>query len=200
MKHTPIALTLLALSTLWCFSTLAQEQNAQPFTEASEDRLGEPLREFLSRHKEASCHRRPSDENAQPKHKIDWLAWVDCGFYKRSFIATQGNQPFGTYATFRNKKLVELGYGFRTESLESVILGLHRSLGEPSQVSYTKGGEFQSAIWVIGKVTARVEIITLPPLTADGQTLRIGEGVRVRAVQVRLDPSQAEAQPENQGR
>ncbi len=180
----PLLVTVLA------GGTQARERPVPPPLNLN-DHLGESLKVFRSRHKKATCHRRPSGEAEESKLRAEWLTWVDCGLEGTMFIGveTVGNssQPFGMFATFHNKKLVELGYTLADQSIAALFPALVGRLGEPSRVLFTEG-ELQLVTWVRWRETLTVEFLSLPPVATDGQFLRIGRGIPSHAVQVRIQP------------
>ena len=200
MRNLIVCIVVLGSLPLATVSTLAQnrEQSAQPEIIPKGDHFGESLKEFRSRHLGARCHRRPGEESEDRK-KVAWLVWVDCGLERRVTLPTFERVPttaggetllqdgtirlLGMFATFHDKKLVEIGYTLDAPSIEKLLPAMY-GFGEPQSLS-TKDGNFQSATWVVRQVAATIEVVSLPPVTADGQFLRVGKGTPTRAVQMR---------------
>jgi hypothetical protein len=163
---------------------LRQENDIRRPLKPNDDHLGESLKDFRSQHKRASCHRRPSGEDEEKKLRAEWLTWVDCGFEGTTLVGVEtiGNpsQSFGMFATFHDKKLVELGYTLADQSIAALFPSLVRKLGEPSQILFTEG-ELQLAAWVRWRETFTVEFLSLPPVATDRQFLRIGRGTPAHA-------------------
>jgi hypothetical protein len=178
----------LLVSALALVGTPARERPLPTPFKLSDDHLGESLKEFRSRHKRASCHRRPSGEAEESKLKAEWLTWVDCGFEGTGFsgevsIRENPSQSCRMFATFHDKKLVELGYTLADQSIANLLPALVRRLGEPSRTLFTEG-DLQSVTWERLQETLTIESISIPPVAIDGQFLRIGRGTPAHAVRL----------------
>jgi hypothetical protein len=179
----------LLVSTLAVIDAQARRRPVPLSLKLNDDHLGESLKDFRSRHKNARCHRRPSGEAEESKLRAAWLTWVDCGFENSTVMGmetVQGNQPFGTFATFHDKKLVEISFTLADQTIAAILPTLIRKLGEPSRILLNEIDELQSVTWVRWRETLTVEFLLLPPVATDRQFLRIKRGVPARAVQVRM--------------
>jgi hypothetical protein len=172
---------------------LANEKPTLPVGSLNEDRLGESLKSFRSRHKEAKCHRRPNDASDEQRLKEEWLAWVDCGlergikFYGVELYAeANSSQPFGMFATFHEKKLVDLSYTLATQSVKDLLPTMIQEFGKPSLISVTEKGDLNSITWIGQTENIAVELVQLSPVSADGNYLKVHKGDPTHAVRVRV--------------
>jgi hypothetical protein len=179
MRTLLIHALVLAVSVLAVIRAQAKDTQQSAMAEIKGERFGESLKKFRSRHPQASCHRRPNQDSEDNK-KSEWLAWVDCGLDKRA------TAPLGSFAIFHNNKLIEIGYTLDAKSIDAVLRFMFER-GKPLRSSFTKDNEFQSATWVDETgVATTIEIVTLPPVTVEGQFLRIGKGTETRGIQMRF--------------
>ncbi len=173
-------------------STHGGERSGPPFIVFHEDRLGESLKQFRSRHKDARCHRRPNKESNEKRLKEEWLIWVDCGLEKAiklngiDTLRESSSRLFGMSATFYNKKLAELTYTLAPQTLEELLPSLRGEFGRPTQTSLTKDDGVESVTWVGQTETLVLERVELCPVVVEQAFLRIGKGSGRQAVRVRV--------------
>ncbi len=173
-------------------STQGGERSGPPFIKFHEDRLGESLKQFRSRHKDARCHRRASKESDEKRLKEEWLIWVDCGLEKTiklngiDTLPESSSRPFGMSATFYNKKLAELTYTLAPQTVEELLPTLTGKFGRPTQISPTKDDGVESVMWGWRTETLALERVELCPVVVEQAFLRIGKGSGGRAVRVRV--------------
>ena len=188
-----ILASMVACQGLAGIDSPAQEKPRLPVTSLNADHLGESLKSFLARHREAKCHRRPSAESDELKLKEEWLTWVDCGLekgikFKGLEILAEVNpsQPFGMFATFHEKKLVDLSYILAIPSINILLPTLREEFGSPSQILSAGDGDVESVTWVGQTASLVLEFVPLPPIVAERHFLRMHSGPPIHAVRVRI--------------
>ena len=185
--------TVVVLAVLAEVGAQAKGRSAVPLGALNDDPLGESLKEFRSRHKEAECRRRPSGESDGRALKARWFTWVDCGFeHGVTFMGVetlaQANPslPFGMFATFHDKRLVELSYTFEIQAVSSLYPALVSKLGQPTQHLHGTEGRLESATWTAQEGSLTLELVTMS-FFVDGQFLHFRAGVSpVRSAKVTI--------------
>jgi hypothetical protein len=159
------------------------------------DQLGESLKKFRSLHTDAKCIVRPIEWSDERSFKTNWLLWVDCSLEKgvsfegQELLArSDPDRPFGVFASFYKRKLIELSYTLSTTSIEDLLPILHRVYGKPDQVTRSAAGILDSVTWAYHKVNLDVELVPISPAVVDGNFLRIGKGLVGNAVRIRIRP------------
>jgi hypothetical protein len=159
----------------------------------NEDQLGESLSRFRSLHKKASCIRRPNESSDERSLKRDWLKWVDCSleegvtFEGLELLAeVYPTRPFGVFASFNRKRLVELTYTLSITSIDALLPSLDKLYGEAFHRTYDRKGLLDSARWSDREASLEVELVPISPAVADRDFLRLGVGSPGSAVRVRI--------------
>jgi hypothetical protein len=159
----------------------------------STDQLGESLNKFRSLHKDAKCIVRPVEWSDERSFKTTWLLWVDCSLEKR--VAFEGKtllaevdpiRPFWVFASFYKKRLVELTYTLSTESMDALLPIFDRRYGESIRTTYNRTGFVDSAEWSDREASLDVELVPISLAIADRDFLRIGGGLSINAVRIRI--------------
>ncbi len=158
----------------------------------NDDQLGESLNRFRSLHTKANCVVRPVESSDERGFKRDWLLWVDCSLEKG--VTFEGHEllaeadparPFGIFASFYKKKLVELSYTLSAASIETLLPILDRGYGSADHVVRNGAGFLDSVTWAGRTATLNVELVPISPAAVDRDFLRIGGGRLSSAVRIR---------------
>lgn len=192
-----------ALSVSWSFAAalllacpgLAQAHEAarQSVAIVNGDHLGESLHRFRVLHRGASCISRPEAWSDERSFKTNWLLWMDCSlergvtFEGRSLLGEVfPTRPFGLFASFYKKKLVELSYTLAATSIDDLLPTLNKRYGQASRVTYNRTGNVDSASWAGRTAFLDVELVPISPAVDDRNFLKIGKGPPSNAVRIRL--------------
>ena len=139
---------------------------------------------------------RPTAWSDERTFKAGWLKWVNCSLQSGSTFAGERllgevnpTRPFGLFASFYKKKLVELSYTLAATSIDALLPVLSKWYGQARRVTYDKKGRVDFASWVARKALLDVKLVPIAPAIADGSFLRVGEGMPSTAVRIctRLD-------------
>jgi hypothetical protein len=193
----PASKRCLALAAVLACSLMgtieARETRRLGVPRLNEDQLGESLSKFRSLHKKASCTRRPNESSDERSLKRDWLKWVDCSleegvtFEGLELLAeVYPTRPFGLFASFNRKRLVELNYTLSITSIDVLLPRLEKLYGEAFRVTYDRKGLADSAMWSDKEASLDVELVPIYPTVADRNFLHLGAGLPGRAVRVRI--------------
>jgi len=185
-----IALVLVMLAP--GVATARSGENGQVVRKLNDDQLGESLQKFRSRHKGVKCHRRPNEAEALR----DWLLWVDCSIERgislrgqKVLAETNPSEPFGVFAKFYKKRLVELSYTLPASSASVLFPIFVKELGKPSRTFPSASGDMLAATWADHQASLELGFVSLSPTVADEGFLRIGQGNPVQVFRVRLSRS-----------
>ena len=159
----------------------------------NEDQLGESLGRFRTLHKKASCTRRPNESSDERSMKRDWLKWIDCSLEegvtfggKELFAEANPTRPFGLFASFNRKRLVELTYMLSTTSIDALLPSLDKLYGEALRMTYDRKGLVDSATWSDQEASLDVDVVPICAAVADRGFLRLGVGLPGSAVRIRI--------------
>ena len=159
----------------------------------TEDQLGESLNRFRKLHRGAICVVQTPAWSDERSFKANWLKWVNCGLEKGPTFAgqrllgeTNPTRPFGLYASFYKKKLVELSYTLAATSINDLLPALTKRCGHANRVTYNKSGNVDFASWAGRKTLLDVELVPIAPAIADQSFLRLGLGMPSSAVRIRM--------------
>jgi hypothetical protein len=160
----------------------------------TDDRLGETLHRFRTRHPDAKCRRTPQAESENSKsNRENWLLWVDCsveagvsiaGFSLLSEIRPE--YPFGMTATFQNRRLVTLALVLAAPSVESLLFEIERKCGQPSKTVLDPGGALSFASWTSGSFTLVVEKTPINAVIYTRGFIRITDQAEEDAIAIRI--------------
>lgn len=159
----------------------------------NDDQLGESLNRFRSLHTEANCVVRPIEWSDERSFKANWLLWVDCSLEKG--VTFEGHEllaevdparPFGLFASFYKRKLVELSYTLAVASIEALLPILYRQYGAADYVAHNKAGLLNAATWKGSTASLDVELVPILPAVSDRGFLQIGKGPPGSAVRIRI--------------
>lgn len=180
-------------STLTENITEAHETRRLTIPKLNEDQLGESLSRFRALHREASCVVQPTGGSNELSFKANWLLWADCSLEKAVSFGGQGSlagvDPARlpvVFASFYEKKLVELSYTLSITSIEAVLPILSRGIGAADRVVRNQTGFFDSATWADRAASLDVELVPILPAVVDGNFLRIGKGAAGNTVRIRI--------------
>lgn len=158
----------------------------------TEDQLGESLNRFRKLHRGASCVVRPIAWSDERSFKGNWLKWVNCSLERGPMFAgyrllgeANPTLPFGLFASFYKKKLVELSYTLAATSIDDLLPVLSKQYGQANRVIYNKSDDVDFASWVGGKALLDVELVPITPAISDRSFLRVGEEMSSSAVRIR---------------
>jgi hypothetical protein len=193
----PVSKTCLVLAAIVAFSltgaTEARETPRLRIRRLNEDQLGESLSRFRSLHRKARCTRRPNESSDEHSLKRDWLKWVDCGleegvnFEGHELLAeVSPTLPFGVFASFNSKRLVELTYTLSITSIDTLLPVLAKRYGKAFLTTYDRKGLMDSATWSDREASLIVELAPICSAMADRDFLRLGVGLPGSAVRVRI--------------
>lgn len=125
--------------------------------------------------------------------KRDWLKWVDCSleegvtFEGLELLAeAHPTRPFGLFASFNKKRLVELTYTLSIASIDALLPSLDKLYGEAFRMTYDKKGLVDLATWSDGDASLDIELVPICPAVADRDFLHLGMGLPSSAVRVRI--------------
>lgn len=185
-------LVVIVASSVLAPGTCGRNRSSPPIIRLVDDRLGESLKEFRSRHRKAACHRRSNEEGDERTSKAHWLAWVDCSVERGvSFMGVETlaeadpAHPLGMFATFHDKQLVELSYTLAIRSTETLLPRIASELGEPTRVVPAGSNEPESFTWIGQSESLTLEVIPVR-FVAAGPYLLIGSNAPLSAVRVRI--------------
>jgi hypothetical protein len=171
----------------------ARETRRLGIPRLNEDQLGESLSRFRSLHKKANFIRRPNESSDERSLKRDWLKWVDCSleegvtFEGHELVAeVYPTRPFGVFASFNRKRLVELTYTLSITSINALLPSLDKRYGEAFRMTYDRKGLVDSATWSDQEASLDVELVPIYDAAADRDFLRLGAGLPGSAVRVRI--------------
>lgn len=125
--------------------------------------------------------------------KRDWLKWIDCSLEEGAtfeglelLAEVHPSRPFGVFASFNRKRLVELTYTLSTTSMDALLLILEKRYGKAFRTSYDRKGLVDSATWSDREASLEVQLAPMCPAVADRDFLRLGVGPPGSAVTVRI--------------
>ena len=159
----------------------------------NDDQLGESLNRFRSLHKKAICVVRPIEWSDERSFKANWLLWVDCSLEKGVTFAghellaeVDPARPFGLFASFYKRKLVELSYTLSLASVEALLPILNREYGPADHVAHNKAGSLDAATWKGSTASLDLELVPILPAVSDRYFLQIGKGLPRSAARIRI--------------
>jgi hypothetical protein len=159
----------------------------------NDDQLGESLKRFRSIHKKAICVVRPIEWSDERSFKGNWWLWVDCSLEKG--VTFEGHEllaevdparPFGLFASFYKRKLVEVSYTLCLASVEALLPILYKGYGAADNVAHNKAGSLDAATWKGSTASLDVELVPIFPAVSDRDFLQIGKGLPRSAVRIRI--------------
>jgi hypothetical protein len=104
-------------------------------------------------------------------------------------------RPFGVFASFYKKKLIELSYTLSNTSIEDLLPILYGAYGDPDHITRSEAGFLDSVTWAYRKVSLDVELVPISSAVVDGNFLRIGKGIAGNAVRIRIRSRPAPPHP-----
>lgn len=173
-----------------------------PIARISNDHMGESLKRFRSIHKPANCTRGPAEGFDEKKRKFKFSPWIVCGV--RIGVTFEGQElldkvnpgrPFGMWASFYDKRLVELNYTLAISSMDSLVPLLESQFGQPAHITHDDDGKVSFVSWIRHGTQMEISVVPIGPAMADEEFLHVGVGEPSRAVQVRLSKTIGKPSP-----
>ncbi len=156
------------------------------------DQLGESLKVFRSVHPKAHCDR-VHGEWAEENPRKTWLLWVHCsldtgvtfGGYE---LLSESNPryPFGAYATFYRKRLIEITYTLSNASIAPLVSLIAQECGQPLDLTKDDYGALTGAFWVTKRFSVVVRSIPIQALASDDGILIVTNDVFLFATSVTI--------------
>jgi hypothetical protein len=156
------------------------------------DYLGETLKVFRSVHPKADCHRVHGVwAEGDPKEK--WFRWINCsvatgvtfGGYE---LLSEANPvyPFGAYATFYKKRLIEITYTLSNATIEPLVSRLARDCGQPLDSTKDDHGAVAQASCTTTKFSVVVRTIPVQSMASDKGLINLTRNVLLFATSVTI--------------
>jgi hypothetical protein len=156
------------------------------------DHLGESLKAFRSVHRKAYCYRVPGEWAEDDTMKMRFQS-IHCGLsagvtFGGHELLSESNPryPFGAYATFYRKRLVEITYTLSDANIESVASLIARECGPPLELTKDESGALTRAFWVTKRSSVVVQSIPVNAMASGNGMLKVTNTVLLFATSVTI--------------
>ncbi len=146
----------------------------------------------VSAFSKAHCDR-VHGEWAEENPRKTWLLWVHCsldtgvtfGGYE---LLSESNPryPFGAYATFYRKRLIEITYTLSNASIAPLVSLIAQECGQPLDSTKDDYGALTGAFWVTKRFSVVVRSIPIQALASDDGILIVTNDVFLFATSVTI--------------
>lgn len=167
--------------------------SAQDRLQIGPDQIGESLKHFHRFHKDALCTRRPIEEFSAERFRATESSWIDCNIRtttvpagQKLLIEADPTRPFGVFASFYKRRLIEFSYTLAATPLEPLVQTLQRQYGQPSRATRDNTGQLDSVTWLSRAVRLDVSVVSIPAAAADAHFLRLGAGRQGKGIRMRF--------------
>ncbi|MGB2591091.1 MAG: hypothetical protein WA853_03160 [Candidatus Acidiferrum sp.] len=99
------------------------------------------------------------------------------------------------WASFYDKRLVELNYTIAMTSIDGLIPLLESHFGQPDRITHESDGTVSFASWIRKGAQMEVSVVAIAAAVADEEFLHVGVGQPSRAVQVYLTSTNGKPSP-----
>jgi hypothetical protein len=156
------------------------------------DQLGETLKQFRSVHPKAEC-RRVHGVWSEGESKEKWFLWIHCSLSSGVTFGGFGllsesdpRYPFGAYAIFYKKRLVEITYTLSGANIEPFVSLLAQECSQHLDLTKDDHGVVMRASCATKQFSVVVRTITVQALASDKGLLNVTSNVLLFATSVTI--------------